>query len=211
MRKAIPAYAALLNVSDRLAVVIGGGGVAARKVQGLHAAGARVRVVAPDLVPPLAARAHRGEVQWWQRRWQAGDCGGAAVVVAATANAAVNRQVAAEAHALGVLVNVVDEPAEGSFLVPAVVRRGDLVLAVGTGGRAPGLAGAVRRRLERQYGPEWGALTSALGDLRGELPRASDDGAWDQLLSDAVLRALRDGDPDFLRDKVKAWQSSLQA
>jgi precorrin-2 dehydrogenase/sirohydrochlorin ferrochelatase len=99
----------------------------------------------------------------------------------------VDRAVAVEAAAAGIPVNVAGAPAEGWFTTPAVLRRGDLIVAVATSGRTPGLAGALRRRLAADLGPEWATLVELLGEVRDRLPPAADTAAWDRLLTPELL------------------------
>lgn len=162
-------YLVNLVVEGRSVVVVGGGAVAARKVAALVDAKARVTVVAPRVCEALDALERSGEVRVERRAYAPGDVSGAFVVVAATDDEEVNRQVAGDARAARALVNVVDRPALCAFTVPAVVRRGDLTLAVATGGRCPSLARAIREQLERQFGPEYAEAVARLGELRRRL------------------------------------------
>lgn len=194
----------MLDLAGRVAVVVGGGPVGTRRARGLLDAGALVTVVAPGVTAELAELAAGGAVALRSRPWQAADLDGAALVVAATGVAAVDRAVAVAARERGALCNVAGEPGLGDLTVPAVLRRGDLLLAVGTSGRAPGLAGAVRRRLERAFGPEWAALVAMLGEARAVLPLADEAGEWDTLLDDPDLAAaLQRGDDDEAREQLE--------
>src|SRR5438105_5963542 len=136
-------YPVLLQLTGRLAVVIGGGTVGRRKTAGLLAAGARVRIVALNSRP---ADWDEPLVEWRQEPYRSSHLQGAALVFAAAVDD-VNRQVTADARQAGIWVNVADDPDGSDFLVPAVLRRGDFVVAVGTGGAAPVLARAARDRL----------------------------------------------------------------
>jgi precorrin-2 dehydrogenase/sirohydrochlorin ferrochelatase len=187
-----PGYPIVVDLAGRPVVVVGAGPVAARKVTGLLPAGPDIHVVAPDVLPGLDALAAAGRVRLSRRGYATGDLDGAALAFAA-GPAAVNRQVAADAAAAGVPVCVTDDPGAGSFTTPATLRRGELLVAVATGGRAPGLAGALRRRLGHELGPEWSGLVELLGEHRERLPRAGDD-AWDRLLDGRLADALRSGD-----------------
>lgn len=138
---------ALHSLHQRLAVVIGGGPVGERKVAGLLAAGAQVRLIAPQVTPQLATWAQEGRVAWLARPYQSGDLTGAFLVFAATDQRTVNAQVAQDAAAGGALCNVADAPQEGNFHLPAVHRTEELTLAVSTSGRNPRRAKAVRDQL----------------------------------------------------------------
>jgi siroheme synthase-like protein len=203
-----PRYPILVDLAARPVVVVGGGPVAERKARGLLAAGAAVRVVSPEVGAGLAALAAGGELAVELRPYRQGDLAGAALAVAATDDAAVNRRVAEDGRAAGVLVNLVDDPDRGGFTVPAVLRRGDLTVAVATSGRTPGLAGALRRRLEDQFGPEWADLVDLLATDRGSLPGAADQAAWQGLLAPEMLAAVRRGETDVVRERIRGCRSS---
>ena len=136
-------YPLFLTLTDQPVIVIGGGVVAKRKIRNLLAAGARVTVISPH-----ATRLPKS-VHWLRRRFRRGDLRGARLVVAATDDLRVNEQVCAEARRRKLLVNCVAPPSAGNFIVPAVARRGRLMIAVSTGGASPALAKRLRRDLER--------------------------------------------------------------
>lgn len=156
----------LTHLATRLSLVIGGGEIAERKVHALLDAEARVRVMAPMVTDGLADLARDGKIEWLPRRYRSGDLAGAFLVIAATDDPLVNRAIAQEAQAHNQLVNVVDEPDDCNFFAPAVVRRGDLTIAVSTGGDVPALAGHLRAQLEQQFGNEWGAYVEWLARIR---------------------------------------------
>ena len=158
----------LIGLEARQTVVIGGGKVAARKVAGLLEAGARVTVISPAFVPELRLRAGTRRVKLVSRAYQEGDLAEAFLVIAATNNADINERVWQEAQTRGCLVNVVDDPARCNFIVPAVVRRGEVTVTVSTGGASPALARRLREQLENLIGPEVGALAGLLAELRPE-------------------------------------------
>lgn len=146
--------------------VIGGGRVAARKVASLLEVEAKVRLVSPRLAPETAEQADDPGVELRQRKFEPQDLDGAALVICATDNETLNRSVAAEADKRGLFVNVVDVPPLCSFIVPAVVRRGELTLAVSTGGASPAAARRLRERLQDEFGPAWGPYLKLMRALR---------------------------------------------
>ena len=156
-------YPVFLDVRGRTALVVGGGAVAERKAAGLARAGACVRVVAPA---GLEAQARDGLVDLRRRAFRENDVEGVFLVYAATDDAAVNEAVYAEAEARGVPANVVDDPAHCSFIVPSVVRRGPLQLAVSTSGAAPALAKRLRRELEGRFPEDWAVYVDLLAEVR---------------------------------------------
>lgn len=159
-------YPALLDLKGKLVAVIGGGRVAARKVASLLEVEAKVRLVAPRLAAETEKQAGAAGVELRQREFQPDDLDGAALVICATDNEPLNRSVAAEADKRGLFVNVVDVPPLCSFIVPAVVRRGELTLAVSTGGSSPAAARRLRERLQKDFGPAWGPYLKLMRALR---------------------------------------------
>ena len=160
-------YPAFLDLRGRRCLVVGGGTIAERKVTGLLEAGARVCVVSPTLTPALSALARTSAVEHRARTFRRHDARGCALVVAATGLVAVDDLVAAAARHARALVNVVDRPGACDFILPSVLRRGDLQIAVSTGGQSPALAREIRRHLEAEIGAEYGALVARVG--RGRL------------------------------------------
>ena len=172
LRSAVVAYyAAFLDLAGRRCVVVGGGEVAERKVESLVRAGARVTVIAPALTPGLARAASSGGVEHVAREYRCGDLESAVVVIAATDDPAIQRTVADEGARRNVLVNVVDVPELSSFIVPAVLERGDLHVAVSTSGAAPALAARVRDLIAADIGPEYGDVARLLCRIRERLRR----------------------------------------
>lgn len=161
-----PYYPVFLDLTDRLAIIVGGGCVAERKVLTLTEYGSRVRVVAPDVTPKLAELAASGVIEIEHRGYVRGDLAGAFLVVSATSSEEVNRAVHAEAEERGVIVNVVDVPELCSFIVPSIVRRGTLSVAISTGGAAPTVAKRLRRHVQEHLGPEWETYVTLLGEVR---------------------------------------------
>lgn len=135
------------SLGGRTAVVVGGGIVGERKVNGLLAGEVPVRVVSPSATRQIASWAETGEIQWTRRSYQDGDLEGAVLVFAATNVRSVNHEVAMAAHRKGLLVNVADAPAEGNFHSPAVTRKNDLIISVSTHTAQPGIATAARDRI----------------------------------------------------------------
>ena len=153
----------------RRTVVVGGGHVAARKVEGLLAAEAQVKVISPELVPELELLMEAGDITALKRSYQEGDLDGAFLVIAATDDNTVNQAIWAEATKRGCLINVVDDPEQSTFILPAVMQRGEMSIAITTGGGSPALARRLRERLENIIGPEYGTLTELMAELRPEL------------------------------------------
>jgi precorrin-2 dehydrogenase/sirohydrochlorin ferrochelatase len=190
-------YQAGLDLHGRTCLVVGGGGVALRKVGGLIEAGAAVTVVAPDSLPMPEG------VTAITRPFVDSDLTGVTLAVAASDDAELNARIARLARERGIWVNVVDDPNEGTVILPAVVRRGDLRIAVSTGGASPALARRLRERLDAEFGPEYADLTSLLGELRAEwepraiaagVPPAARRAAWHGVLDLPLAELLREGE-----------------
>jgi siroheme synthase-like protein len=160
-------YPVTLDLRGRRCLVVGGGNVARRKVDGLLAAGAFVTVVAPRCLPMP------DNVHVETRAFEDADLLGSAFVVAASDDAVVNAQVAREARRRDIWVNVADDAAAGTAILPAVARRGALQIAISTGGASPALARRLREQIEAEYGPEWAEVVALLDALRSAWePRA---------------------------------------
>jgi uroporphyrin-III C-methyltransferase / precorrin-2 dehydrogenase / sirohydrochlorin ferrochelatase len=191
-----------LALDDSPALVVGGGAVALRKTRHLLEAGGRVTVVAPSCDPELLTLAAESRVFWRAVRFEPEMVVGHRLVIAATNDAALNRLVAASANRFGALVNVVDNPALCTFIVPAVVDRSPLVIAVGTGGRAPILARQVKAYLETMLPGALGRLAGFMGEWRAKVRReVSRPGArrrlWERVARGPVAEHLfagRDAD-----------------
>jgi len=184
-----------LSVRDRACVVVGGGPVGTRKARALADAGARVTVVTPACTAELEAMVADGSVRLLRRAYRTGDLDGAWLAYVATGVPEVQDRVAADAEQARVWLNAVDEPARCSFITPAVVERGRVSIAIGTGGASPALSGAIRRDLEAWLGDEYERAARLLADLRERHePGEPRQRAFLALLGAGLLEALRDGD-----------------
>ncbi len=199
-------YPIMLRMDGRRCVVIGGGTVAQRKSEGLLQAKADIRVISPKLTPTLRDWAKAGQLQWAQREAKEEDIVGSALVFAATDQPEVNRWIAGIARRHAIPVNIADDGEEGDFLVPAVLRRGDLILAASASGAGPALAKRIVNELAERYGPEYGESVEALRAIR-EIVKAevSDISERRELLqiavSDEALEEWRSA--AWIRDKDK--------
>jgi precorrin-2 dehydrogenase/sirohydrochlorin ferrochelatase len=197
-----------LDLSGRLAVVVGGGQVAGRKAASLRQAGARVRLVAPRLGPEAAGLAAGPGVEHLARGFEPADLEGAWLVISATDDERLNRRVADEAERRRVFCNVVDVPPLCSFIVPAVVNRGELMLAVSTGGASPAAARRLRQRLQAEFGPEWAVYLRLMRRLRRAVTArgrpAEENRPLFYALADAGLPGLiADGDWEGVDRRVR--------
>ena len=140
-----------------------------RKVSGLLGHGATVRVVSSDLAPRLRKWAESGRIEWIEGLYAPALLDGVDFIFAATDDGPVNRAVASDARERGLWCNMAGDPELGNFIVPSVVRRGPLTLAVGTTGASPAVAKMIREKLETEFGPEWGFFLKLLGGIRASV------------------------------------------
>jgi len=193
-------YPVFLDLRERPCVVVGGGQVAERKAIALFDAGADLSIISPSLTPALAEIAGKGKIAHHPKTFEERDIAGAYLVIAATSDAAVNEAVARACRKNGILVNAATSPDEGTFVVPSVVERGDLLIAVSTCGDSPALARKVREDLERAYGPEYGVFLEKMANLRRRLLHdVADEGVRRQ-----IYQAVVDSDVLYL---LKAGQT----
>jgi precorrin-2 dehydrogenase/sirohydrochlorin ferrochelatase len=162
-------YPIFLEMASRPCLVVGGGAVAEAKVTGLLAAGARVTVVAPDLTSALEELLQQGTLLHHARDYQEADLEGCAACFVATDDGAINARVASECRNRGIWVNAADDPANCDFILPSVVRQGDVVLAASTGGASPALARRLREELTAFLDSDYAPLAALLNDVRTEL------------------------------------------
>jgi len=161
-----PLFPIFLKLESRRVVVVGAGRIAAQKLEGLVEAKAEVVVVAPEAAEPIQELFRGGRIQWKRAAFEPAHLDGAFLVIAATGEPEVNEQVYRAAKLRGVLCNSVDEPARCDFFYPSVVRRGDLQIAISTGGKSPALAQRIRRELEEQFDSSYAAWLEWLGTVR---------------------------------------------
>jgi len=203
-----------LNVEGRRCVVVGGGTVAARRVEALLEAGGVVTVIAPEADAAIQKAAQDGRIELKPTAYQASHLDGAFLISAATNLPAINAAVARDAQARGILCNDAEDPDRGDFIVPSTVRRGDLLLAVTTGGASPSLAARIAEALEATYGPEYAAYTALLGEVRRHVLATVADSkrrraALNTVAEDETILALiREGRADEARARAFSCISS---
>lgn len=167
--KAMRYYPVNLDIKDRNCLVVGGGAVGRRKVLTLMDCGANVTVVSPEVDKKLLTLAGAGLITIKKRPYQASDLDGVFLVIGATNNEALNFQIKEDADRQNRLCNIVDRPGACNFILPSVVNRGDLIIAISTSGKSPAFAKRLREDLEKVYGPEYTAFLRLMGAIRGRL------------------------------------------
>lgn len=188
-------YPIILNLNSKKCLVVGGGEIALRKAKSLYEAGAVLTVVAPDIHPDFRSIIGINIVE---RAYQDNDLVGNVLVIAATDDRELNAHISSQAQAAGIPVNVVDDPELCSFIAPAVVKRGDLIIAVTTSGKSPSLSKKIRKELEELYGSEYTEYVNILGELRKEIKnrfatQKERELVFKRLLDDEIIELLRAG------------------
>jgi precorrin-2 dehydrogenase/sirohydrochlorin ferrochelatase len=202
-------------LEGRRCVVVGGGAVAARRVESLLEAGGDITVVAPQVCAELKERAETGRIRLLAVPYETAHLAGAFLVVAATSHPQVNAAVAADARACGILCNDAQAPERGNFIVPSVVRRGDLLITVTTGGGSPSLAMRIRDEIAGRYGPEYAAYVALLGEIRTHVLQTIPDPARRRralavvAADETILPLLQAGRAGEARERAYSCISSL--
>ncbi len=162
-------YPVFLKLEGRRVLVVGGGAGAGQKIEGVLRSATDVTVISPELAPRIRDWAHQGLVKHIPEEFRSGMARGYFLVIAATDSAEVNHTVYADAKSAGALCNAVDDTPYCDFYAPALVSRGEFQIAISTGGNSPALAQRVRKKLEVEYGPEYGSWNGWLGRMRTAL------------------------------------------
>jgi len=213
-RPGLAGYPVNLLVRGRRVVVVGGGRIAARKIEPLLELGADVLVVAPVVNDEVRAWADQGRCSVAVRGFGPDDLDGVQLALTATDDPAVNRAVFEAAEARGIWVNSADDPDNCSFTLLSVVRRSDLVVAIGTGGRSPALAAYLRRTLDEELGPEYATLLDLLSEAREAMRasgRSSEDADWQRAFRSGIVDLVRAGRIAEAKELLSTCLSSSSA
>jgi siroheme synthase-like protein len=195
-----------LLVRDRLVVVVGAGRIAARKIEPLLELGARVTVVAPEVGAEVRAWSDEGRLELHERAFRPDDLDGAWLAVTATSTPAVNEAVSRTGEERRIFVNAADDPAHCSFTLMSVIRRADLVVAIGTGGRSPALATWLKRHVTDEMGPEYETLLDLLSEAREDLRSSgasSEDADWQRAFDSGILDLVKAGRIDEAKELLR--------
>ena len=193
----------VLEMTGRRCLVIGGGVVAERKIAGLIEVGAEVTVISPKVTEAISHWSKNSSIQLEGRCYRIGDLAGYQLVFVATDDADVNDRVYQEGKSCGVWVNAADDPDHCDFILPAVIRRGELMVAISTGGASPAATRAIREELDDYFTAEYAQLVQVAGEVRIELTEKSvnvDADAWNSALKGEVRRLIRAGRPEQAKE-----------
>lgn len=202
-------YPINLDIGGRKCLVVGGGGVATRKVQSLLNCGAHVTVVSPAISETLESLAGQEALTLIRRTYQSTDLDGHFLVIGATDDMALSRRINADAEERGMLCNIADVPEICNFILPAVIRRGDLLLTVSTSGKSPAFAKHLRKQLQYEYGDEYARFLELMGRIRKRLlaeahaPEAHKP-LFEQLIKNDLVAMIRKNDTEGINRVLKA-------
>lgn len=191
-------YPIFLDIKGKPCVVIGGGNVAERKVLSLIDAGAKVLVISPKLTPALKKLANKKKIGYCPKAYEKGNLKGFFLAYSATNDQKVNRDVFNEAKRQGVLLNVVDVPELCNFIVPSVVERGDLLIAISTSGKSPAMAKKIRQQLEKEFGKEYAVFLDIMGKIRDKVLTRSKESdknkrLFERLVDSPMIEWIKEG------------------
>lgn len=198
VKKRFPYYPIYLDIEERPVLIIGGGEVCARKAETMMKYGGRVTIVSPEFTPEIEQWAADGRVTLRRKHYEEADLGGAAIVIASTDDKCVNGRIARDCRRRKLPVNVVDVTHLCEFIVPAIIEKGSIQIAVSTGGKSPALARTLKEDLQRTVGPEYAEVNDLLGTLRKSakavLPTDIDRKRFfDGIIAAGILQMLREG------------------
>jgi precorrin-2 dehydrogenase/sirohydrochlorin ferrochelatase len=197
-------YPAFLDLQGASCLVVGGGQVGERKVKTLLDCGAVVHLVSPELTPFLEEAVRQGRVRLLAPAFVPAQLEGKFLVIGATDDPEVNRLISAEARSRNLLCNIVDRPRECNFIVPATIRRGELVIAVSTGGRSPALAKKIREDLEKRFSDSYIKYLDLLGRIREYVlsrggHQEENQRVFEALVGSPLLEMLQQGNREEIR------------
>lgn len=205
----MPYYPVFLDLDGQKVVVVGGGEVAERKIRTLLVYGCRISVISHHLTPHLKEFAVKKRINHLPYESLGESLDDAFMVMAATDDPEVNRQIASQAKEKGLLVNAVDQPGDCNFIMPSIVKRGDLQIAISTAGKSPALAKKLRKDMESIFGPEYDSFIELLGMIRKNLLSKGQASSrnkiiFQKLVDSTLLDLIRDGNRNGVRTTLRS-------
>jgi precorrin-2 dehydrogenase/sirohydrochlorin ferrochelatase len=201
-------FPVFLNITDKDCLVVGGGKVALRKIKSLLTAGARIRVISPEILPDINQLAENKSIKLFKKKFEEKDIGCPFLVISATNCVRTNKMIAELCFEKNIPVNVIDDPSKCTFQIPAVVRRGDLNIAVSTNGKSPMLAASLRKKIEEQFGVEYEIYIKILGDVRKRLLNEIPDeekrrSILKKIIQSDLLKLIKNGEESRLKERIE--------
>lgn len=203
-------YPICLDVAAKRCVIIGGGEIAARKITFLLNCRAKIIVVSPQINEKINVFVQEGKIEWSNHKYQDKDLNDAFLVIIATDDSELNKQISREAKNKGILVNMVDSAEDSTFILPAILSRGSLNIAISTEGKSPALAKKIRDDLSEMFGKEYIGFVELLGNLRQTVKTTFDTQSkraiiWNKLLTSELLDLLKKGRRDMISVVLKRY------
>jgi len=201
-------YPIFIKLDGKTALVVGGGRVAERKIETLLEYGASIHIISKELTDRLKQLVEAGDIRHMGENFENKHLDGAFLVIAATDDEKLNHEISETAQRKGLLINAVDQPPDCNFIVPSIVKKGDLILAISTSGKSPALAKKLRKKLDRQFGSEYEAFLILMGCLRKEvlkmgLSHNENGRIFKKIVDSDVLEALTRNDWDRVKSMLK--------
>lgn len=200
-------YPVHLDIQNRNCLVVGGGAVGTRKVVTLLDCGANVTLISPAVSDQLRGLAASGLIKIKERPYRSGDLDGMFLVIGATDDERLNRQISKDADRLNTLCNIADRPKVCNFILPSIVQRGDLVVTISTSGKSPALAKRLRKTLEDLFGEEYGVFLKLMGAIRQKLLKQSHKPEahkhlFEQLIAADLIDMIRDEKTEGINSRL---------
>jgi len=205
----MPYYPIFLDLNNQKVLVVGGGTVAERKIQNLLRYGCHIYVVSPHLTPHLNQLIAEKKIYYLPHGALGKALNEAFMVIAATDDPEVNSQIASQAKERGLLINAVDQPGDCNFIMPSIVQRGDLQIAISTAGKSPALAKRIRKEMEITFGPEYASLIEIMGLLRTKLLAQGNLSSknrlmFEKLVNSDLLRLIKKGNVQGVKNTLES-------
>ena len=205
----MPYYPIFLDLNNQKALIVGGGTVAERKIQNLLRYECQIYVVSPHLTPYLKQLAAEKKIHHIPHEALDKALDEVFMVIAATDDPEVNSQIASQAKERGLLTNAVDQPGDCNFIMPSIVQRGDLQIAISTAGKSPALAKRIRKEMEATFGPEYASLIELMGLLRTKLLARGNLSSenrvmFEKLVNSDLLELIKKGDVQVVKNTLKS-------
>ena len=194
-------YPVYLDIQNKKCLVVGGGSVGERKVNTLLDCGAHVTVVSPTVTDSLQKLFQKKQISLRQRQYRSSDLSGMFLAIGATDDSSLNHHIFKDAKKLNILCNIADQPEICNFILPAIINRGDLIIAVSTSGTSPAYAKQLRKDLEGQFGPEYEKFLQVMGSLRKKLLKGDHEPEFhkplfERLISGGLLNFIKNKDEE---------------